>query len=306
MSETHDPRAVAEAVFRERLAPLLALADEHPDATELCVDGDEIRLDLGDAWLERRFGDFPGLTPGAVRAAGAAAAVFAGVEFGPRAPAVPAMSVKMPPDLRVTYVRPPAADRWHLSVRFLRSRGLRLDDYVGQGVMTAGQRDTIRGLLERRKALVVSGATGSGKTTLLRAMLSEVAELDRLVILEDTPELAIEGRNVVQLQTTLSLDLSRLLQLALRLRPDRIVVGEVRGPEALELLRASNTGHAGTLATVHSNGAEEALRRLHNLAVEAQPSYPFEGVVSAVDHVLQLEGRGRERRLADIWRVPKG
>src|SRR3954452_24427332 len=87
--------------------------------------------------------------------------------------------------------------------------------------------------------------------------------------------------------------------------PDRIVLGEVRGPEALELVRAMNTGHDGTLCTLHSNGAGEALRRLHTLVAEAQPGCPFGGVVSAVDHVLQLEERGQGRRLADIWPVPR-
>ena len=84
------------------------------------------------------------------------------------------------------------------------------------------------------------------------------------------------------------------------------MLGEVRGPEALELVRAMNTGHDGTLCTLHSNGAGEALRRLHTLVAEAQPGFPFEGVVSAVDDVLQLEGRGDGRRLADIWPVPRG
>ena len=111
---------------------------------------------------------------------------------------------------------------------------------------------------------------------------------------------------MVQLQTTLNVDLAALLRQTLRLTPDRIVLGEVRGPEALELVRAMNTGHDGTLCTLHSNGAGEALRRLHTLAAEAQPGFPFGGVLSAVDHVLQLEGRGDGRRLADIWPVPRG
>ena len=126
------------------------------------------------------------------------------------------------------------------------------------------------------------------------------------MIIEDTPELAVPGENVVQLQTTLNVDLAALLRQTLRLTPDRIVLGEVRGPEALELVRAMNTGHDGTLCTLHSNGAGEALRRLHTLVAEAQPCFPFGGVVSAVDHVLQLEGRGDGRRLADIWPVPRG
>jgi type IV secretion system protein TrbB len=306
LSGRDDPRAVAEAVFRERLGPVLALAERHPDATDVFIDGDAIRLSLGDERLLFGFGDFPGLTPRAVEAAGAAAAVFAGAEFGPVPPARPLISVKIPPDLRVTFVCPPAADAWHVDIRFLRTRALTLEDYVRQGVMTWEQVEDVRNLLARRRTMIVSGGTGTGKTTLLRALLAEVAHRERLVIIEDTPELAVPGDNVVQLQTTLNVDLATLLRQTLRLTPDRIVLGEVRGPEALELVRAMNTGHDGVLCTLHSNGAEEALRRLHTLVAEAQPTFPMEGIVSGVDCVLQLEGRGDRRRLGPVFHVPKG
>jgi type IV secretion system protein VirB11 len=300
-----DPRAVAEEVFRDRLGPVLVLAERYPDASDVFIDGDTVRVCLGDERLALPISEF-GLTRRAVEAAGAAAAVFAGVEFGPSPPARPLLSVKIPPDLRVTFVRPPAADGWHVDIRFLRTRALTLDDYVRQGVMTPDQPAEVRSLLRTRKTVVVSGGTGTGKTTLLRALLAEVADRERLVVIEDTPELAVPGENVVQLQTTLNVDLAQLLRQTLRLTPDRIVLGEVRGPEALELVRAMNTGHDGTLCTLHSNGAGEALRRLHTLVAEAQPGFPFGGVLSAVDHVLQLEGRGDGRRLADIWPVPRG
>lgn len=299
-----DPRVDAERAFRERMRPLLTLADEHPTATEVFVDGGDIRLSFGD---ERRlfgYADFPGLTPRSVQAAGATAAVFAGVEFGSHLPALPMISVKIPPDLRVTYVQPPAADQWHVAVRFLRTRRLTLEDYVGQGVMTGTQTQQIRRLLAERRNVIVSGGTGTGKTTLLRALLTEIAEIERLVVIEDTPELAVPGANVVHLHTTLNVDLAMLLRQTLRLTPDRITLGEVRGPEALELVRAMNTGHDGTLCTLHSNGAAEALRRLHTLVAEAQPSFPFAGIVAAVDVVVQLTGRGPGRKLAEIWHVP--
>jgi type IV secretion system protein TrbB len=171
--------------------------------------------------------------------------------------------------------------------------------------MTEPQMQEVRRLLAERRNLVVSGGTGTGKTTLLRALLAEIAQAERLVIIEDTPELALAGDNVVHLHTTLTTDLALLLRQTLRLTPDRITLGEVRGPEALELVRAMNTGHDGTLCTLHSNGAAEALRRLHMLVAEAQPSFPFEGIVRAVDVVLQLEGRGERRRLVDIWHMPR-
>ena len=305
MNGDRDPRAVAEEVFRDRLGPVLVLAERYPDASDVFIDGDTVRVCLGDERLALPISEF-GLTRRAVEAAGAAAAVFAGVEFGPSPPARPLLSVKVPPDLRVTFVRPPAADAWHVDIRFLRTRALTLDDYVRQGAMTPDQAGEIRRLLQARRTIVVSGGTGTGKTTLLRTLLAEIADRERLVIIEDTPELAVPGDNVVQLQTTLNVDLAALLRQTLRLTPDRIVLGEVRGPEALELVRAMNTGHDGTLCTLHSNGAGEALRRLHTLVAEAQPGFPFGGVLSAVDHVLQLEGRGDGRRLAEVWPVPRG
>jgi type IV secretion system protein TrbB len=169
-------------------------------------------------------------------------------------------------------------------------------------IASAGLRVVILGATSQYMANAVTG-----KTTLLRALLIEISSHERLVIVEDTPEPAIEGENVVQLQTTLAVDLAMLLRSTLRLTPDRIVLGEVRGPEALELVRVVNTGHDGTLCTLHSNGAVEALRRLHTLVAEAQPSFPpFEGIISAADVVLQLKGRGGRRRLAEVWPVPHG
>lgn len=298
-------REEAGLTFRKLLRPLLELGDRHEDATEIFIDGSEIRLSWGERRQLFRFDDFPGLTERAVQAAGAAAAVFADVEFGPRPPALPMISVKMPPDLRVTFTMPPAAESWHVAIRFLRSRRFTLDDYVARGVMAGDQAAAIRRHLAARRNIVVSGGTGSGKTTLLRALIAEIADDERLVVLEDTPELAITGSNVLHYHTTLNVDLAMLLRHTLRSTPDRIVVGEVRGPEALELVRANNTGHDGTLTTLHSNGAEKAVRRLHTLVAEAQPSFPLEAVQSAVDVVLQLTGKGRERRLSDIWEVAR-
>ena len=299
-----DPRAAAEAACRDRLRPIIDLGARYPEASDVFIDGKRITLSFGHARLRLDYADLPGLTPRTVQAAGLAAAVFAGVEFGPQLPALPLISVKIPPDLRVSYVIPPAAEKWHVAIRFLRSRRLTLTDYVAQGVMSAGQADELEALLAAHRNLVVSGGTGTGKTTLLRALLElAAASQERLVIIEDTPELSVEGADVVHLHTSLGVDLALLLRQTLRLTPDRIALGEVRGPEALELVRAMNTGHDGTLCTLHSNGTEETLRRLHTLVAEAQPSFPLAGIEAAVDHVVQLEGRGNQRRLASIWKV---
>jgi Flp pilus assembly CpaF family ATPase len=300
-----DLRQAAARAFRERLAPLLEAAARYPDATEILVDGDELRIDAGDRMVRLEPADLPRFSEAHIRAAIDAAAVFAGVELGSTGTALPILSVKVPPDLRVSCCIPPASDRLHLAVRFLRARSLTLDNYLRQQVITADQLARLRELLAGRKNLIVSGGTATGKTTLLRALLREIAEHERLVILEDTPELALQGQNVVELHTTLTVDLATLLRQALRMRPDRLILGEVRGPEALELVRAMNTGHDGTLTTLHSNGADEAIRRLHTLVAESQPTFPFEAIRATVDYVVQLTGRGSARRVAEIWQVPR-
>lgn len=300
-----DLREVAAKAFRDRLGPLLEAVAHYPDATEILVDGDELRIDTGERMVRLDAADLPAFGELDIRAAVDAAAVFAGVEFGSAGTARPILSVKVPPDLRVSCCVPPASDRLHLAVRLLRAKALTLDDYLHQEVVTLDQLAELKELLASRKNVIISGGTATGKTTLLRALLREIAPYERLVILEDTPELALEGQNVVELHTTLALDLAALLRQALRMRPDRLILGEVRGPEALELVRAMNTGHDGTLATLHSNGAEEAIGRLHTLVAEAQPAFPLAAIRAAVDHVVQLGGRGNARRLTVIWEVPK-
>ena len=301
-----DLREVAAQAFRERLAPLFEAAAPWPNATEVLVDGDEVRVDTGDHMVQLEPGKLRGVVEHHIRAAIDAAAVFAGVEFGSTGTALPILSVKLPPDLRVSCSVPPASNRLHLAIRFLRARDLSLDDYIAQQVISTPQADQLRELLAHRKNVLVSGGTATGKTTLLRALLREIADHERLVVLEDTPELALDGWNTVEMRTTPDLDLSALLRQALRMRPDRLILGEARGPEALELVRAMNTGHDGTLATLHSDGAEEAIRRLHTLVAEAQPIFPLAAIRAAVDHVVQLTGRGAIRRVTEIWQVPKG
>jgi type IV secretion system protein VirB11 len=285
------------------MAPLIRLGIENEDASEVFVDGDQIVLSFGRERRRFRYADFPTLAPEDVRAAAKSAAVFGDVEFGSQPPATPLLSVKIPPDLRVSYVGPPAADRWHAAIRFLRTRCLTLDRYIEQGIMTEQQCAEIRSLVRERKNLVISGGTSSGKTTLLRAILGEIPHDERLLILEDTPELAIPGENVAHLYTCPGVDLAALLRQTLRMTPDRITLGEVRGPEALELVTAMNTGHDGTLCTLHSNGARRALTRLHTQCRKLQPHFPFEEIEEAVDAVIQIAGQGPERRVSEIWQV---
>ena len=300
-----DHRQHALALFNRAFAPLLAVGQRYPALEEIIVDGTRLFVAADEGLIGLDLKAETGLHPADIRALCDNAAVYDGAEFGEVPPARPIMSVKIPPELRVSASVPPVSQDISVAIRFLRARSLTLEDYVEQGVMTQEQAAHLRRLLRARKSLVVSGGTGTGKTTLLRALLREVAGHQRLLILEDTQELSLDGFNVVHLRTALGVTLADLLQHAMRKRPDRIVVGEVRGPEALGAVIAMNSGHDGTLLTVHSNGAEEALARLHTLGSMGWAGLPYAWVMRAVDHVVQLEGRGRRRRLQSIWEVPR-
>lgn len=177
-----------------------------------------------------------------------------------------------------------------------------LADYVAAGIMTAAQADVLRLAVERRKNILVAGGTSTGKTTLTNALLAEVAKTsDRVVLIEDTRELQCAAPNLVALRTKDGVaSLSDLVKSSLRLRPDRIPVGEVRGSEALDLLKAWGTGHPGGVGTIHANTALGALRRLEQLVQEAVVTVPRALIAETIDIVAVLSGRGAERRLAEI------
>lgn len=177
-----------------------------------------------------------------------------------------------------------------------------LTDYVAAGIMTAVQADVLKLAVERRKNILVAGGTSTGKTTLTNALLAEVAKTsDRVVLIEDTRELQCAAPNLVALRTKDGVaSLSDLVKSSLRLRPDRIPVGEVRGSEALDLLKAWGTGHPGGVGTIHANTALGALRRLEQLVQEAVVTVPRALIAETIDIVAVLSGRGAERRLAEV------
>jgi type IV secretion system protein VirB11 len=173
-------------------------------------------------------------------------------------------------------------------------------------VLAPSEADVLRAAVRERWNVVISGGPGSGKTTFANALLHEMgrlAETERVVILEDTFELRCSTPNHLILHTSGAVDLRRLVHAALRLRPDRLVVGEVRRAEALELLKAWNTGNPGGLATVHANNAEMALERLDQLAQEAGVPSRARLVAQTVDVVVHLERRGSVRRVRQLVHV---
>ncbi len=203
---------------------------------------------------------------------------------------------------------PPVVAKPAFTIRRRASRLIPLEDYVRTGVMTEYQASTIRSAISARLNIIISGGTGSGKTTLANAVINEIVKStpeDRLVILEDTAEIQCAAENAVLLHTSDSIDMARLLKSTMRLRPDRIVVGEVRDGAALTLLKAWNTGHPGGVATIHSNTAMSALRRLEQLTAEASQQPMHEVIGEAVDLVISIERTPRGRLVRDIIQVER-
>lgn len=203
---------------------------------------------------------------------------------------------------------PPVVAKPAFTIRRRASRLIPLDDYVRSGVMSEYQASTIRSAISARLNIIISGGTGSGKTTLANAVIDEIvksAPEDRLVILEDTAEIQCTAENAVLLHTSDTVDMARLLKSTMRLRPDRIVVGEVRDGAALTLLKAWNTGHPGGVATIHSNTAMSALRRLEQLTAEASQQPMHEVIGEAVDLIVSIERTPRGRRVRDVIQVER-
>ncbi|MGN8114010.1 P-type conjugative transfer ATPase TrbB [Labrys sp. 22185] len=180
-----------------------------------------------------------------------------------------------------------------------------LQDYVAADTMTAAQAEILRQAVADRRTILVAGGTSTGKTTLTNALLAEVSKTsDRVVLIEDTRELQCAAPNLVAMRTKDGVaTLSDLVRSSLRLRPDRIPIGEVRGAEALDLLKAWGTGHPGGIGTIHAGTALGALRRLEQLIQEAVVTVPRALIAETIDLVAVLSGRGSTRRLAELGRV---
>ncbi len=203
---------------------------------------------------------------------------------------------------------PPIVAKPAFTIRRRASRLIPLEDYVRTGIITEYQASTIRSAISARLNIIISGGTGSGKTTLANAVINEIVKStpeDRLVILEDTAEIQCAAENAVLLHTSDTIDMARLLKSTMRLRPDRIIVGEVRDGAALTLLKAWNTGHPGGVATIHSNTAISALRRLEQLTAEASQQPMHEVIGEAVDLVISIERTPRGRLVRDIIQVER-
>jgi pilus assembly protein CpaF len=219
--------------------------------------------------------------------------------------AEPLCDARLPDGSRVNVVVAPLAlDGSVLTIRRFRPRGFGPEDLVGNGTWAAGLHDLLRSAVRARCNVLISGGTGSGKTTTLNALTAFIPDGERIVTVEDAAELRLRHAHVVRLEARpASLEgrgevtVRRLVRNALRMRPDRIVVGEVRGAEALDMLSAMSSGHDGSLSTVHAGSPEEALRRVETLALMAGLGLPHDAIREQVATALDLVVH--QARLAD-------
>jgi type IV secretion system protein TrbB len=218
----------------------------------------------------------------------------------------PSVSIEFPvTGERFQGIMPPQTKKPVFSIRKKPSRVMPLDEYLSSKIITNEQYDFLVSSVRARKNIVVAGPTGSGKTTFANAILNEVAKLNtRVAILEDTAELQCNAKNSYSFKTTSQVGMGQLLKDTLRMNIDSIVVGEVRGGEALDLLKAWNTGHPGGVATIHSDSAIDALYRLEQLILEASPSSQRNLISRAVNIVIFLEkNSARQRKVKEILKV---
>ena len=226
-----------------------------------------------------------------------------GVEVHARSPLV---SAELPESgERFEGLLPPVVANPAFAIRKPAVAVFTLDDYVRAGIMSGAQAAALRTNVAARANILVAGGTGSGKTTLVNALLAEVAKTqDRIVLIEDTRELQCASPNLVAMRTKDGVvSLSDLVRSSLRLRPDRIPIGEVRGAEALDLLKAWGTGHPGGVGTIHAGSALGALRRMEQLIQEAVVTVPRALLAETINLIAVLVRDGTGRRLSELARV---
>jgi pilus assembly protein CpaF len=276
-----------------------------PAVTDVLVNGDgTVWLDRGDGGVVRAELD---LDPASARRLAVRLAGLAGRRLDESQPWVDGL---LPSGIRLHAILPPLVDGGaHVSLRVPRASGVGLAALRARGMFDATVEDLLRALVLRRSSFVVSGGTGCGKTTLLAAMLAEVPECERIVVVEDVRELAVAHPHVVRLQGRGpnveghgGVGLVDLVRQALRMRPDRLVVGEVRGAEVREMLAALNTGHEGGCGTLHANAPADVPHRFDALgALAAMPRDAVQTqLASAVQTVVHVERGVGGRRVASL------
>lgn len=288
-------------MLRTAMGPLIAAALEDPDVVEIMLNPDHTlwvdRLSTGRVPLGAELSEEDGERIIRLVAAHVGAEVHRGR---------PLLTAELPETgERFEGILPPAAPGPAFALRKRAVGVIPLERYVTDGMMTAEQAAFLRSAVRERQNVLVAGGTSTGKTTLANALLAEIAATgDRVLVLEDTVELQCVARDHVPLRTRAGVvSMTELVRATMRLRPDRVIVGEVRGGEALDLIKVWGTGHPGGIATVHAGSAHGALLRLEQLILEVALNPPRALIAEAVNVVVHLAGRGRSRRVERIARV---
>jgi pilus assembly protein CpaF len=225
----------------------------------------------------------------------------------------PVLEAQLPDGNRIcAYIPPAVKPAPGLTIRKFTGRHLTADDLVGRGTLSRPLAAFLTDQIRAGKTILISGGTGTGKTTLLNVLAQAIPDDERIVTIEDTAELLIEKPNIVGFECQTDtykepISFEKLLKMALRCRPDRIIVGEVRGIEARTLLDSLNTGHSGSLATIHANSAVKALRRFANLVLHSHPQLTYEDVEAeigeAVDYVVHIERERGRRAIQEVLQL---
>jgi len=288
-------------MLRTAMGPEIAAALEDPEVVEVLLNPD------GSLWVDRLgSGREPtGTTLTPVVAERIIRLVAAHVRAEVHAGA-PILSAELPETgERFQGVLPPVVRAPSFAIRKRALRIITLSRYVADGILSEAQAVFLRRAVRERQNIVIAGGTSTGKTTLANALLDEIAETrDRVLILEDTVELQCRSADHVCMRTEPGVStMADLVRSTLRLRPDRVVVGEVRGGEALDLIKIWGTGHPGGIATVHAGSAHGALTRLEQLIQEVSVTAPRPLIADAVNVIVFIAGRGHGRRVQQIARV---
>ncbi len=288
------------------LGPIVDLLDDD-SVTEVMVNPDAVFVER--AGMQERV---RGLLPDPVRVRRAAVAIARsiGEEVGEESPVLDAW---LPDGSRVSAILPPCSFGGPVLTIRKFARRLALDDLARLGSLPGMLPGIVRSAVAARRNILVSGGTGTGKTTLLAAVAGLIPRDQRVIVIEDTIELPFEHPNIVRLaarratERAPAVTVRDLVRAALRHRPDRIVIGEVRGGEAWDLLQALNTGHDGSLSTLHANSAYNALKRCASCVLQSGVRLPYAAVQDligdVVDLVLHLERDNGSRRVAEALRV---
>jgi len=219
----------------------------------------------------------------------------------------PILDACLPNGSRVAAMLPPVTEGIVLTVRKFRPNWFTLDELVANRTLSSSLCDELHEAVERRQNILISGPTGSGKTTLVKALLDLIPAHERVLLIEDTAELPLDRSNSVRFAAREGVSIRDLLKASLRHRPDRIVVGEVRDGAAYDLLQALNTGHAGSISTLHASSATHARNRLARLALQADTGLPFASIQSeigdAIQYVAHIERHGSRREVTELIRV---